>query len=165
MKRALYSLLLIFLMSCGTSPTVSHLVSVYLSAGTVTDGKLISIKDSALVIAVADDTSYSRMKIPFSQVEFVLLRKDGKWNAIMGGCGTGCLGGAVLGYGLSHTDKPDTGLLKLQGAGEILSMGLVGTIGAIAGGIIGCEIQHGSNRFYLYKAKDLEYLKTVAMEK
>ncbi len=164
MKRALYSLLLIFLLSCGRSPTVSHSVSVFMTDGKSYDGWLISVKDSTLEIAVADDTSTSRMKMPFSQVELVLLRKDGKWGAFGLGSATGCFGGAAI--GVSMFGPSGTGEYSyLSDIGRGFA-GLFGSaIGAVAGGIIGCQIQHEANKYYLYKAKDLEYLKTVAVDK
>jgi hypothetical protein len=146
---------------------ISHKASIYLLSGKVEDGTLLSVRDSSVELEVPPivrtDTTISgyRLKIPFSEVNLVLLRPDGVKGAMGGGFALGCIGGLAAGCGLSVPKKEDW-FSGIEQMGYTILGGAAGAgIGALTAGFIQLE----SNKYYLYKAKDLEYLKTVAIEK
>ncbi len=171
MKRALYSFFFVFLMSCGTSPMVSHKVSVYLNNGEVTDGFLLAMRDNTLEIEVPPiinrDTTINGYKklISFTDINFVRLRPDGVKTAVGFGGVVGCIGGMFTGCALSSPKEGDhPGLVDFALISQVGYGFLGGAIGLGVGSFTGAIIQLETSRYYLYKQSDLEYLRKVAVK-
>lgn len=163
MKRVSYSLLLIFLLSCGTTLEVLDDASVYLIDGNRVDGMLMSVKDSVVEVELNDlpTNTLTRMKLPFSQIDYILLPNNGSAWWLTGGA-AGCLSGSAIGCGVGSIYKNNS---SSEYPFSVFLATVGGLVGAAAGSIIAYEIDRHSNIYYLYKEKDLEYLRTVAIEK
>jgi hypothetical protein len=79
MKRALYSLLFLLLMSCGTS---SHLqgsrIEILFKDSVIKSYQLLSVRDSSLVVHSYDLAEFNPQIISFSKVNRIYHSVDGK---------------------------------------------------------------------------------------
>jgi hypothetical protein len=163
MKRALYSLSLVFLLSCGTAPEQSHVASVHLRNGDIEGGWLTAVRTDALEMDVisgnADTTSHHSIVIPFTDVDFVRLRTDGTLSAFALGMGIGTVGFGTIGY-VAGSGSND--VFFLPPMRYIAAFG-GGLLGGIAGGLTGCLIQQSANDYSVNKTSDVEYLRSISL--
>lgn len=163
MKRTLYSLLLIFLLSCGGNPRQMDNPDgtfYFMKNGNLIDGALMSVRDSSLLIRRyygLRDTSLSSsyMVLPLSEIDFV----EFGYHDHAGGGILGFLVGALAGMGTVF------GIADAHGSDDIESAGWA-SLGFYAGGILGCYagcyIDEQSTRYYPYRKEDLKYIRTQA---
>lgn len=161
MKRALYSLLLIFTLSCGGNPRQMDNPDgtfYFMKNGNLVDGSLMAVRDSSLLIRRyfgLRDTSVSSsyMVLPLSEIDFV----EFGYHDHAGGGILGFLIGAAAGMGTVF------GIADAHGGDEIESAALA-SIGFYAGGFLGCNagcyIDKESTRYYPYRKEDLKYIRT-----
>lgn len=160
MKRTLYSLLLVFLLSCGSSRQANNpdATYYYLKDGNLLDGALIAVRDSSLLVrkyyGFMDTTAgKDYIVIPTSSVDFI----EFGYHDHAGGGILGFLIGALAGMGTVF------GIADAHGSDEIESTLLV-SIGFYAGGILGCNagcyIDEQGSRYYPYRKDDLKYIRT-----
>lgn len=163
MKRTLYSLLLIFLLSCGGNPRQMDNPDgtfYFLKNGNLVDGTLIAVRDSSLLVRKYDsymDTSASfrYIVIPLSSIDFVEFGyHDHAGGGILGFLIGGAAGMAtVLGLADAHGDNIFTTLF-------IASLAFYG--GGFLGCSAGCYLDKEGSRYYPYRKDDLKYIRTRA---
>lgn len=160
MKRALYSLLLTALLSCGKTAEESHRVIVHSSYGNTVDGYLYSVSDKALVIDLptssdlVDDDMYRRT-IMFDTISYVEpLDEPQAVTPIALGI-VGCFAGGLIG---SEIDPRGS---------EIVSNGaVIGALaGAAAGTSIGILLNNMEKQLTPRKPGDMQYIRSIARER
>ncbi|MEP7233952.1 MAG: hypothetical protein ABI778_01530 [Ignavibacteriota bacterium] len=143
MKRIGYSLVLIFLLSCGVGgPTSDNLVTVQLKDSTLAplNYYLLSIRDEAIVVSpgIEDRTMNSLIVhaevIPFRKIATISFHHDANfWNVALPGCGGAvfgtCVGGVIASATKSTSSDPNEQLSRALG------YGLVGELIGLAAGI------------------------------
>lgn len=159
MKRAVYSLLLIFVLSCGGNPRQLDNPDgtfYFMKNGNLIDGALISVRDSSLIISpyrTMYDTSDANKSLPLrvSDIEFVEFGyHDNAGGGILGFI-IGGLAGMGAGYGLAdaHNSNGDYPMLPMLDC----------YAGAAAGTAAGCYLDKQGSRYYPYRKEDVTYLK------
>jgi len=162
MKRTLYSILLIFLLSCGGNPRQMDNPDgtfYFMKNGNLIDGSLMSVRDSSLLIRRyygLRDTSLSSsfMVLPLSEIDFVEFGYHDH------------AGGGILGTLIGGTAGTLTaiGLTDAHGGEADASSALLYTLGIYGGAFLGCYtgcyIDKESTRYYPYRKDDLKYIRT-----
>jgi hypothetical protein len=161
MKRTLYSLLLIFLLSCGGNPRMMDNPDgtfYFMKNGNLIDGALIAVRDSSLLIRRywgMRDTSLSNsyMVLPLSEIDFVEFGyHDNSGGGILGFLtGAAAAVATVIGIGNSHGSDETT--ITMLSSLAFYGGGILGCYG-------GCYLDKEGSRYYPYRKNDLKYLRT-----
>ncbi len=156
MKRTLYSLLLIFLLSCGKQPQNSSNVFVYMQDQTIKESLLLAVRDSSLLLktySASADGTFINESVKISDISFVYLAPEkealyGSTGLVLGGIG-GCAAGALYSEIAPYSDGY-----------SILAYGLIGFLGGIiVGPITGCLVYKGNHTYYPYRSTEREFLR------
>lgn len=161
MKRTLYSLLLIFLLSCGGNPRQVDNPDgtfYFMKNGDLVDGSLLSVRDSSLVISRYygyRDTLLNRsiMVLPLSEIDFVEFGYHDH------------AGGGILGFLIGGLAAMGTvfGIADAHGSDDIETAGWA-SLAFYAGGILGCNagcyLDKEGTRYYPYRKDDLKYIRS-----
>lgn len=139
-KRIAYSLLLIFALSCGSQDQQqNHVITIEMRNSPVQDYSLLAVRKEGVVVR-SESSSYVESKpkfIAFSKIEKMYQTT----NTGAGGALRGTLMGLLPGAGMLFAGK-QRGDINLGGTGILLM-----PIGAVAGGIIGCNSSKSKNDF------------------
>jgi hypothetical protein len=150
MKRIAYSLLLIFLLSCGTRSTLQeNHIRVFFRDSTSQVFDLLFVRETALVVQSGKSNETSL--IPFSGIDHVNINVHGRRN------------GSLLGFFLGSVGTAALGVAILPAGYAILSWLIFVTLPAtIAGPIIGTAISSDEAAFNLDKIHDRQELGSYA---
>lgn len=159
MKRALYSLLLIALLSCGKTAEESHHVVVHSSYGNTVDGYLMSVSDKALVMFLpspsdVEITGYT--SVLFDTVSYVR-PVDEPQTAVPIVLGLlGCVAGGLIGSEIESAPGHAIGSTATW-------------VGGLAGAAIGVTTGILLNNMEKYlsprNTEDLQYIRAIARER
>jgi hypothetical protein len=142
MKRALHSILLICLLSCGSSSELANGIVVHLKDGSSLDGTFLYMRDTSLIIEeqfISSNTSYDsiylhRYSISNFRISSIDILRPNSWESgVLGGL-LGGFAGCLVGAAIDKGDGSGGGHPNFDGfAGGIIGLGVGVAVGVATG--------------------------------